>query len=197
MNLVFKRPISSPSLVDQGSPEMSQDKKVLGNNIPIDRNKEWTTEMQQTLTRMMNSNHSFIHSLIHCLLSVCQDLSCEIVSAEVTTTSLTNKGKIPYRKFITPPSSTGTNLTRGCFLCSNFAVLKKIVHDITWQLGKFVAFLSSQKGRSELHAPQEKISLSGCVCVFYKSLLNSFVPPEVRCGKVKTYKNVSFKEKAS
>ena len=118
---------------------MSQDRKVLGNNIPIDRNKEWTTEMEQDLTKMMNSHHSFIHYLV----SVCQALSYEIVSGEVITTSLTNKEKIPHRQFKTPPSSTGTNVTQGCFLCSNFAILKKIVHDITWQLGKFVAFLSS------------------------------------------------------
>lgn len=120
--------------------------------------------MEQILTRIVNGHCAFIHYL----LSVYQALSYEIVLGEVITTSLTSKEKIPCRQFITPPSSTGTNLTQGCFLCSNFAILRKIAHDITRQLGKFVAFLSSSKGRSELHAPQEKISLSGCVCVLQK-----------------------------
>lgn len=140
--------------------------------------------MGQILTRMMNSYHSFIH-----YLSVCQTLNCETVSGKIITTSLTIKRKIPCRQFITLPSSTGTNLTQGCFLCSSFTILKKIVHDITWQLGKCVAFLSSQKGKSELHAPQEKNLSSGCVCVFYKNPLNSSVPPEVRHGKVKKQTN--------
>lgn len=94
--------------------------------------------MEQIL-RIVNGHYAFIHYL----LSVCQALSYKIVLGEVISTSLASKEKISHRQFITPPSSAGTNLTQGCFLCSNFAILKKIVHDITWQLGKFVAFLSS------------------------------------------------------
>lgn len=42
---------------------MSQDRKFLGINTLIDRHQDWTTEMEQILTKMMNNHDSVIHLL--------------------------------------------------------------------------------------------------------------------------------------